>query len=329
MALDFPSNPTVNDIYSYGGYKWICIQGGATPKWQAITSSLQGTTGTQGIQGNQGTIGIQGFTGIQGFYGIQGIQGNQGTTGTQGQTGTQGATGTQGFVGNQGIQGNQGTTGLQGTTGTQGLTGNQGTIGTQGLQGIQGIQGLLGNQGVINTFATSATTPPSSPQQGQVWLDSNTGQYYLYYQTAWIEIAQSQVMAGPQGVQGSQGFGFAQLQGTTGPTGPMLTYSINNQTGTSYNPALSDASAVIIMNNGSANTVSIQTDAVTNFSTGSVLTIFQQGAGQTTVNAVTPATTTIYSVGTTSTAPKLRSTYSSCTAVKISANTWFVVGDIV
>jgi hypothetical protein len=82
------------------------------------------------------------------------------------------------------------------------------------------------------------------------------------------------------------------------------------------------------MNNGSANTFSIPTDASVDFPVGSQITVIQIGAGQTTIQAVTPATTTINSTGATATAPKLRVRYSSATCIKLSANNWIVVGDI-
>jgi len=87
---------------------------------------------------------------------------------------------------------------------------------------------------------------------------------------------------------------------------------------------LSDApDEVIEMNVATANTVSIPTDATANYPIGTQIHVFQFGAGQTTIQAVTPVTTTV--VG----APgvKLRAQYSFATIIKRAANYWVVVGD--
>jgi hypothetical protein len=113
-------------------------------------------------------------------------------------------------------------------------------------------------------------------------------------------------------------------------TAPIITYSINSQTGTTYTAALTDAAAVVTMNNSSANTLSIPTNASVAFPIGASINIIQIGSGQTTINAVTLGTTTIASNGATSNAPKLRTQYSAATAIKISTTpeVWYVVGDI-
>jgi hypothetical protein len=118
MPIDFPTSPTLNQTYTFGGRTWSW-NGFA---WDNITTTfgpqgVQGTQGLQGIQGTQGLVGIQGTQGTQGIQGEQGLQGTQGLTGTQGNTGLQGTTGS----------------GAQGTTGTQGLTGTQGAIGDDGF----------------------------------------------------------------------------------------------------------------------------------------------------------------------------------------------------
>jgi len=172
-----------------------------------------------------------------------------------------------------------------------------------GLQGPTGPTGpastVTGPTGPSDVFR-SATAPSNT---SLLWLDTSAS-----------------APAGPTGPTGSTG--------STGATGPMLTYSINNQTGTTYQPILTDASAIITMSNTSANTVTIPTDATLNFPVGSVLTIFSINTGQTTISAVTPATTIISSTASTAISPKLRTRYSSATAVKVAANLWYVAGDI-
>lgn len=87
---------------------------------------------------------------------------------------------------------------------------------------------------------------------------------------------------------------------------------------------LSDAPDELIeMNVASANTLSIPTDATANYPIGTQVHVFQFGAGQTTIQAVTPGTTTV--VGTPGL--KLRAQYSFATLIKRAANYWIVVGD--
>ena len=52
------------------------------------------------------------------------------------------------------------------------------------------------------------------------------------------------------------------------------------------------------------------------------------GAGQPTIGAVTPGTTTVISTGATSATPKLRVANSGATCKKLAANSWIVFGDI-
>jgi hypothetical protein len=96
----------------------------------------------------------------------------------------------------------------------------------------------------------------------------------------------------------------------------------------SYTAVLANNSQIVTMNNASANTFSIPTDASVDFPVGTQITVLQIGAGQTTIQAVTAGTTTINSTGATANAPKLRVRYSSATCIKLSANNWVVIGDI-
>jgi hypothetical protein len=104
--------------------------------------------------------------------------------------------------------------------------------------------------------------------------------------------------------------------------------SINAQTGTTYTTVLTDGlNKVVTMDNASANSFKIPTDASVAFPVGTVLNVFCKGAGTTTIEAVTPATTTISSAGAVATAPTV-TTKRAASCVKISANSWIVVGSI-
>jgi hypothetical protein len=73
-----------------------------------------------------------------------------------------------------------------------------------------------------------------------------------------------------------------------------------------------------------ANTLSIPTDATFNFAIGTQINILQIGAGQTTIAAVTPGTTTVNGTGL-----KLRAQWSMATCIKRAADLWVVIGDVV
>ena len=96
-----------------------------------------------------------------------------------------------------------------------------------------------------------------------------------------------------------------------------------------YTFASGDEFNLFSMNAGTSQQFSIPTDATFNFAIGTEVNFFWlTGAGQPTIGAVTPGTTTVISTGATSATPKLRVANSAATAIKIAANSWLVVGDI-
>jgi hypothetical protein len=96
----------------------------------------------------------------------------------------------------------------------------------------------------------------------------------------------------------------------------------------SYTAVLANNSQVVTMDNASANTFSIPTNASVAFPIGTQITVLQIGAGQTTIQATTSGTTTILSTGATAAQPKLRVRYSSATCVKAGTDLWYVLGDL-
>ena len=103
---------------------------------------------------------------------------------------------------------------------------------------------------------------------------------------------------------------------------------VNAQTGTTYTAVKADGlNAIVTMDNASANTFRIPTDATYDFPIGTTLLVYQKGAGVTTINAVTSGTTTIVSAGAVLAAPVL-ARYKSAACIKIAANSWIVVGAI-
>ena len=98
---------------------------------------------------------------------------------------------------------------------------------------------------------------------------------------------------------------------------------INAQTGTTFTPGLTDAGKLVTASNAAAISLTIPTDASVNFPIGTQLLVMQLGAGQVTVSAVTPGTTTIISRNGTKTAGQ----YALISLIKVAANQWVVGGD--
>jgi hypothetical protein len=96
-----------------------------------------------------------------------------------------------------------------------------------------------------------------------------------------------------------------------------------------YTFASGDDGKIFSMNNAATQQFNIPTDATFDFPIGTEITVFWiTGAGQPTIGAVTPGTTTVISTGATSATPKLRVANSGATCKKLAANSWIVFGDI-
>jgi hypothetical protein len=104
--------------------------------------------------------------------------------------------------------------------------------------------------------------------------------------------------------------------------------TVNAQTGTTYTAVKADGlNSIVTMDNASANTFLIPTDATYAFPTGTTLLVYMKGAGVTTIQAVTSGTTTVASAGAVAAAPVL-ARYKSAACIKIAANSWIVVGAV-
>jgi hypothetical protein len=111
-------------------------------------------------------------------------------------------------------------------------------------------------------------------------------------------------------------------------TAPIINTGYSAKTA-SYTTVLGDNGYLLSMNNASATTFSIPTNASVAYAVGAQISFaWITGAGQPTIQAVTSGTTTILSTGATSTAPKLRVVNSVATAVKIATDIWLVTGDL-
>lgn len=101
------------------------------------------------------------------------------------------------------------------------------------------------------------------------------------------------------------------------------TVLINTQTGTTFTPALTDAGKLITASNAAAISLTIPTDATVDFPVGTQLLVMQLGAGQVTVSAVTPGTTSVNSKN----GLKTSGQYAVISLIKVAANNWVVGGD--
>jgi hypothetical protein len=110
-------------------------------------------------------------------------------------------------------------------------------------------------------------------------------------------------------------------------TDPKINLAFDAETA-SYTAVLANNGQIVTMDNASANTFSIPTNASVAFPIGTQINVLQIGAGQTTIQAVTSGTTTIQSTGAAAAAPKLRVRYSAATCVKAGTDLWYVFGDI-
>jgi hypothetical protein len=147
MAIDFPSTPALNEIYTFGGRSW---------QWNGVAWDLYiPSSGGGSSGGNNFTYGItaaagstQGDRWMASDTGIEYVYVNDGNSqqwiqptnvGAVGATGPQGNTGTNGTIG---INGNTGATGATGATGPQGVTGATGPVGDYVIS-VNGLTGAV------------------------------------------------------------------------------------------------------------------------------------------------------------------------------------------
>lgn len=102
----------------------------------------------------------------------------------------------------------------------------------------------------------------------------------------------------------------------------MTKTGVSNQT-SNYTLVTADENTLISVNSASATTVTVPTDASVNFSVGTQIMIVQLGAGQVTVAAATPGTTSVQGAN----GLKTSLQYSVISLIKVAANSWVVGGD--
>ena len=106
----------------------------------------------------------------------------------------------------------------------------------------------------------------------------------------------------------------------------LVTFELNDQTGTSYTLVLTDQyQKLVTRSNASASTLTIPTNASVAFPVGTVITVLNKGAGAVTISGA--GGVTVLSAGATAASPVLNQ-YKSCALIQTSANNWYVVGAI-
>lgn len=108
----------------------------------------------------------------------------------------------------------------------------------------------------------------------------------------------------------------------------LTSYQISTQSGATYTFASTDQYQVLVVaSNASTKTFSIPTDATYAFPNGTAITVLNTGAGALTLNAVSSGTTTVTSAGAVSASPTVAQ-YKAAVCLKISTNTWTIVGAV-
>jgi hypothetical protein len=108
--------------------------------------------------------------------------------------------------------------------------------------------------------------------------------------------------------------------------GGQINIGINAQTGTTYTTVLADNGKLVTQTNASAITTTIPPASSVAYPVGAQINLAQLGAGQVTIQGGSGVT--VVSTGATAATPKLRTQYSTATAICTSADNWLVVGDI-
>ena len=243
-----------------------------------------------------------------------------------------GATGATGPTGPSG--GATGPTGAAGAQGIPGATGATGTLGTYTLADLNtavtdaNLVSIAGAETLTNKTLTSPIITGAIFNDGSVVFEGATADSFETILTV-VDPTADRTVSIPDATTTLVGTDTTDTLTNKTLTAPAINRSVNAQTGTTYTTVLADNGKIVTLNNASAITVSIPTDASVPYAIGAEINFaWITGAGQPTIQAVTSGTTTILSTGTTSTAPKLRVVNSFCSAVKIATDIWLVTGDI-
>jgi len=215
-GYDAPPNPLRGDMWINEADLVMRIWNGTT--WVPVYGGGGSVPGVKGDRGPAGEKGRDGKTGSSGANGQKGTTGNTGEKGKQGRDGIKGDTGR---IGNKGPAGAKGSTGPKGS---HGLTGTKGPAGEKGPQGDKGAaSGIFTFKGEV---LTEGNLPPTGNDEGDVWKATDTGLYYAWNGSDWVEIGQLGSLKGEPGTPGQKG-----AEGSKGNTGDKGSSGTNGEKG--------------------------------------------------------------------------------------------------
>ena len=205
-----PNTPTPNEgelwWESDTGDLYIYYNDGSSAQWVMANAGGRGITGDKGEAGDKGQKGDTGLTGGSGQKGDKGEKGAPSTVA--------GPAGDKGQKGEAGV-GDKGQKGEVGVDGADGDKGQKGDLGTKGDKG----DGSAGGASV-----TISDDAPSSPNNGDLWWESDTFDLHVYYEDGssnqWVSITSNAALKGEKGDTGTKGQkGEIGSTGTTGDKG--------------------------------------------------------------------------------------------------------------
>ena len=188
------------------------------------------------------------------------------------------------------------------------------------------VQFNLQNQTIMYFASSAARTSALNGVlvEGMFSYLADTDSTEYYSGSAWTSISSpgditAVTTAAGSGLSGGASSGAVALSLASSYTAKTAAYTF--VAGDEYN--------LFSMNAATSVQFNIPTDATYNFAVGTEFNVFWiTGAGQPTIGAVTPGTTTVISTGATSATPKLRVANSGATCKKLAANSWIVFGDL-
>jgi len=164
------------------------------------------------------------------------------------------------------------------------------------------------------------STPPSQPAAGDAWFDSDDGALYVWYDDGvgspsaqWVQVKSNSAL------EASLLTRVSALESAS----TVAAYNIQAEKTAAYTLGNGDQNDLLQFNSATALVVSVPTDATYNFPIGTKIELLQVGAGQVSVAAVTPGTTTVNGTP----GLKLRAQWSHAWLIKRAANTWLLSGD--
>jgi len=194
--------------------------------WESDTGDLyvyyNDGDSAQWVMANSGGRGLTGDKGEIGPKGEKGQKGELGNTGSQGDKGEKGAPST--VAGDKGQKGEIGV-GQKGEPSTvKGDKGQKGEVGADGNDGADGQKGQKGDGSAGGASVTISDNAPSSPNNGDLWWESDTFDLHVYYQDGssnqWVSITSNAALKGEKGDTGAKGQkGEVGQKGDTGDKG--------------------------------------------------------------------------------------------------------------